>query len=155
MCKLFTRVEVAFYPEYLNNWLRIGDPVYDFDLDRRRSLAIFKPGQIFGYIRWRANEYGTQEWRFVIVKAVEPLHRMSRFRGIQPGGEILLTTSGKIKVKRALSQIDLLENNGFDPSKVSPNFYRQLHNRTMINRPVSGYASQQHEAYLAARKVLA
>ena len=154
MCKTFTRVEVAFYPEYLNNWLRFGDPVYDFDLDRRRSLAIFKSSQIFGYVRWRANEYGTQKWRFVIVKAVEPLHRMSCFTGIQPGGQILLTTSGNVKVKRVLSQIDLLEHNGFSPSKVSPNFYRQLHNRTMINRPVRGYSLQQHEAYLAARKVL-
>ena len=155
MCKFFTRVEVAFYPEYLNNWLRFGDPVYDFDLDRRRSLAIFIPEQVFGYIRWRANEYGTQEWRVVIVRAVQPLHRMSCFRGIQPGGEILLTTSGNVKVKRVLSQIDLLENDGFDPSKVSPDFYRQLHNRTMVNRPVRGYSSVQHEAYWAARKVLA
>ena len=155
MCRVFTRVEVAFYPEYLNNWLRFGDPIYNFDLDRRRSLAIFKPGQIFGYIRWRANEYGTQEWHFVIVKAVEPLHRMSCFAGIQPGGQILLTTSGNVKVKRVLAQIDLLENDGFDPSKVSPNFYRQIHNRTMIGLSVRGYSSQQHEAYLAAREVLA
>lgn len=155
MCKLFTRVEVTFYREYLNNWLRFGDPVYDFDLGRRRSLAIFKPCQIFGYIRWRANEYGTQEWCFVIVKAMEPLQWIRRITGIQPGGQILLTTSGNVKVKRVLAQIDLLENNGFSPSKVSPNFYRQLHNRTMIGRPVRGYSSQQHEAYLAARKVLA
>lgn len=155
MCRFFTRVEVAFYPEYLNNWLRFGDPVHGFDLDRRRSLAIFKPGQIFGYIRWSANEYGTQEWLLIIVKAAEPLHRISCFPGIQPGGHILLTTSGNVKVKRVLAQIDLLKNDGFDPSKVSPNFYRQLHNRTMINRPVQGYSSQQHEAYLAARKVLA
>ncbi|MEE9454643.1 MAG: DUF2840 domain-containing protein [Paracoccaceae bacterium] len=155
MCKLFTCVEVVFYPEYLNNWLRFGDPVYDFNLDRRRSLAIFKPGQLFGYIRWHANEYGTQKWRFVIVKAVEPLHLMNRFRGIQPGGEILLITSGNVKVKRVLAQIDRLENDGFDPSIVSPYFYRRLHNRMMINRPVRGYSLQQHEAYLAARKVLA
>lgn len=155
MCKLFTRVEVAFYPEHLNNWLRFGIPVYDLNLDRRRSLAIYKPGQIFGYIRWSANEYGTQEWLLVIVKAAELLHRINCFPGIQPGGQMLLATSGNVKVKHILSQIDLLENNGFDPSKVSPNFYRQLHNRTMINRPVSGYSSQQHEAYLAARNVLA
>ena len=154
MCKVFTRVEVAFYPEYSNNWLRFGEPIYDFDLDRRRSLAIFKPEQVFGYIRWRANEYGTQEWHLVIVKAVEPLQQINRFAGIQPGGEILLATSGNVRVKRVLSQIDVLENDGFDTSKVSPNFFRHLHNRTMINRPVRGYSSGQHEAYWAAKKVL-
>lgn len=154
MCNFFTRVEVAFYPEYLNHWLRFGDPIHDFDLDRRRSLAIFKPEQVFGYIRWRANEYGTQEWCFVIVKAVGPPQEINRITGIQPGGEILLAASGKVKVKRVFSQIDALESDGFDPSKVSPNFFRHLHNRTVINRPVRGYSSGQHEAYLAAKKVL-
>ncbi len=155
MCKIFTSVEIAFYPEYLNHWLRFGEPVCDFDLDRRRSLAIFKPGQIFGYIRWRANEYGTQEWRFVIVRAAEPQQPISRFTGIQPGGEIILLVSGNTKVKRVLSQIDLLEYNGLNPSEVSPAFYRHAHNRALIGLPVRGYSSAQHDAYLAARKVLA
>ncbi|MBL4707584.1 MAG: DUF2840 domain-containing protein, partial [Flavobacteriales bacterium] len=101
------------------------------------------------------NEYGTQEWRFAIVKAAEPKQQINRFTGIQPGGEILLATSGSTKVKRVLVQIDLLETDGFDPSIVSPAYYRHLHNRTTIGRPVRQYSSVQHEAYLAARKVLA
>ena len=69
MTEHFTRVEIAFYPEHLNHWLRFGAPETQQDLDRRRSIALFRPGQVFGYVRWRANEYGTQEWRFTIVRA--------------------------------------------------------------------------------------
>ncbi len=46
MSELFARVEIAFYPEHLNHWLRFGAPDEQHDLDRRRSLAFFKPGQV-------------------------------------------------------------------------------------------------------------
>ncbi|GER05593.1 hypothetical protein JCM17846_32750 [Iodidimonas nitroreducens] len=109
MSEHFTRVEIVFYPEHLNHWLRFGAPDVQQDLDRRRSLALFKPGQVFGYIRWRANEYGTQEWRFTIVRAAEPSLLLSRIPGVCPGGEVLLLVTGNTKVKRALLQIDVLE----------------------------------------------
>lgn len=54
MSEPFTRVEIAFYPEHLNHWLRFGEPDEQQDLDRRRSLALFKPARVFGYVRWRA-----------------------------------------------------------------------------------------------------
>ena len=109
MSELFTRVEIAFYPEYLNHWLRFGEPDEQQDLDRRRSLALFKPGRVFGYVRWRANEYGTQDWRFTIVRTAAPSLLLSRIEGVTPGGEVLLLASGNAKVKRALLQIDALE----------------------------------------------
>ena len=70
MNREFTLVEIVFYPEYLNNWLRFGTPDLEYDLDRRRALACFKPGRIFGYVRWVANEYGTQKWHLYVVRTV-------------------------------------------------------------------------------------
>ena len=61
MCEVFTGVEIAFYPEFINFWLRFGAPDAQNVLDQRRSLALFGPGQIFGYVRWQANAYGTQD----------------------------------------------------------------------------------------------
>lgn len=115
MSEQLTRVEIAFYPEHLNHWLRFGEPDEQHDLDRRRALALFKPGRVFGYVRWRANEYGTQDWRFTIVKTVAPSLLLSRIEGIDPGGEVLLLVTGNTKVKRALLQIDALEAGGFEP----------------------------------------
>ena len=53
-----TLVEIVFLPDWLNHWLRFGEPDRAHDLDRRRSIALFGPGRLFGYVRWRANDYG-------------------------------------------------------------------------------------------------
>ena len=153
MSEPFTRVEIAFYPEYLNNWLRFGVPDESQDLDRRRSLVFFKPGRVFGYVRWRANEYGTQDWRFTIVKTAEPSLLLSRIEGVDPGGEVLLLATGNAKVKRALLAVDTLETDGFEPADVSPAYYRHVHNRIASRQPVRAYSMAQHEAYLAAQRV--
>lgn len=39
MSEPFTRVEIAFYPDYLNWWLRFGTSDEQHDLDRRRSFG--------------------------------------------------------------------------------------------------------------------
>lgn len=103
MTEPYTRVEIAFYPEYLNWWLRFGVLQALHDLGRRRSLALFKPGEVFGYVRWQANDYCTRDWRFIIVRSAGPPLLLSRIRGVDPGGEVLLIATGKTKVKRALT----------------------------------------------------
>lgn len=155
MSEHFTRVEIAFYPEHLNCWLRFGAPDRSEDWDRRRSLAFFKPGRVFGYVRWRANEYGTQEWRFTIVRTAEPSLLLSRIPGIRPGGDVLLLAAGNAKVKRALLQIDVLEADSFDPAEVSPAYYRHVHNRIAAGQPIRAYSQAQHEAYSASKRVSA
>ena len=153
MSEHLTRVEIAFYPEHLNHWLRFGAPDEQHDLDRRRSLALFRPGRVFGYVRWQANEYGTQDWRFTIVKTAEPSLFLSRIEGVHPGGEVLLLATGNTKVKRALLQIDSLEATGFEPADVSPDYYRHVHNRIAAGQPIRPYTEPQHAAYRAARRV--
>ena len=153
MSESYTWVEIAFYPEHLNHWLRFGVPQEHHDLDRRRSLALFKSGQVFGYVRWQANEYGTQAWRFTIVRSAEPSSMLSRIQGINPGGEVLLLATGNAKVKRALLQIDVLETAGFEPSDVSPAYYRHVHNRVATARSIRDYCHAQHAAHLTARKL--
>lgn len=154
MSEAFTRVEIVFYPEHLNHWLRFGEPDARQDLDRRRSIALFKPGRVFGYVRWRANEYGTQDWCFTIVQTAAPSLLLSRIKGVTPGGEVLLLVVGNTKVKRALLQIDALEAAGFEPAEVSPAYYRHIHNRIVLRQPIRAYSRAQHEAYLAASQVV-
>ena len=155
MSEHLTRVELAFYPEHLNHWLRFGAPDRTEVLDRRRSLAFFKPGEVFGYVRWRANEYGTQDWRFAVIRASAPSLLVSRFPGVAPGGETLLSAVGNTKVKRALLQIDALEAGGFEPAEVSPAYYRHVHNRIAAGEAIRAYSQNQHEAYQASQKVSA
>ena len=154
MCEHLTCVQIAFYPEFVNHWLRFGEPDHWLDLDRRRAMAFFGPSRMFGYVRWQANEFGTEEWRFTVGQAVAPSASLWRIEGVGPGGGVLLLASGKAKVKRALSQIDALEARGFEPTEVSPSYYRHVHNRIAAAQPIRHYSEAQHAAHLAARKVL-
>ena len=151
MADPFTLVEIAFYPEYMNHWLRFGMPDANHDLDRRRALALFAPGRLFGYVRWYANEYGTQDWRFLIVETVAQGESLCRISGVRPGGELLLSTTGNTRVKRALLAIDDLEAGGFEPERVSPAYYRHIHNRIATRNPIRPYEELQHAACMASR----
>ncbi|MCG8357101.1 MAG: DUF2840 domain-containing protein [Kiloniellales bacterium] len=153
MCEHLTCVQIAFYPEFANYWLRFGEPDQWLDLDRRRAMAFFAPGRVFGYVRWRANEFGTQDWRFTIIQAMAPAVLLSRIEGVDPGGQVLVLTTGKAKVKRLLAQIDVLEAAGFEPPEVSPDYYHHVHNRIATSRPVAPYSEGQHAAFLAAKAV--
>ena len=154
MSEPFTQVQIAFYPDYLNHWLRFGVPDEGHDLDRRRLLAFFRPGRLFGYVRWWANEYGTQDWRFAVIRTeAKPSRFLSRIEGVTPGGEVLLLATGNTRVKRALLQIDRLEADGFEPVEVSPDYYRHVHNRIVAGRPIRPYSYEQHAAHLAGQRV--
>ena len=151
MCDLYTRVEIAFYPEYLNHWLRFGTPDVDHRLDRRRALAFFGPGRLFGYVRWSANAYGTQDWRLWVVRSARAGEEIRRIDGVAPGGILLLGLAGKAQVKRALEQIDALEAAGFEPGEVSPAYFRHVQNRLIVGQPVRAYTMAQHVAHQAAQ----
>jgi len=153
MSEHLTRVEIAFCPKHLNHWLRFGEPAERRYLDRSRPLVLFEPCGVFGYIRWHGNEYGTQDWRFAVVRTGDPSRFLSPLEGVFPGGEVLLVARGNARVKRTLSLIDAIEARGFEPSIVSPAYYRHVHNRIAIGRPVRAYSQAQHEAHLAARRV--
>lgn len=154
MCEHLTCVQIAFYPEFVNHWLRFGEPDHWLELDRRRAMAFFGPSRVFGYVRWQANEFGTEEWRFTVGQAVAPSTSLRRIEGVGPGGVVLLLATGKAKVKRALLQIDALEAQRFEPTEVSPSYYRHIHNRIAVGQPIRHYSEAQHAAHLAARRVL-
>jgi hypothetical protein len=147
-----TRVEILFLPEFVNHWLRFGEADEWRDIDRRRAYAYFGPGRVFGYVRWEANEYGTKDWRFIVIQTVEPCRTISRVQGVNPGGKVLLHVKGNAQVKRALRQIDEIETAGIDPADVSPVYYRHVHNRILSRNDIRPYTPDQHEAHLAALK---
>lgn len=141
-----TLVEIAFYPEVTNDWLRFGNPASERIIDRRRSLAAFAPGSVFAYVRWRANDYGTADWRLFVLRAGDTGDALERVPGVRPGAEILCRLSGKAKVKRALDTIDDLEARGFDPAAISPAWWRVMGNRIAVGLPVRPYGESQHGA---------
>ena len=49
--------------------LVVGAPVKRFPFAPGSELVCFVPGQVFGFLRWRGDGYGTQTWRIVVCEA--------------------------------------------------------------------------------------
>jgi len=103
-----TAVLCHYGKDKFNHRLRFGVPQALVKLDRYRRLAVFEPGKTFGYIRWRADEYGTQDWRFYILKSQSD-GLLPPIPGVRPGAQILFSTYGKPRVQRSLAHIDHIE----------------------------------------------
>jgi hypothetical protein len=148
MSKLLTRVELHFGGDAFNTYIRFGAPRLRDELDRRRALEYFASGQIFGYVRWQANEYGTRDWRLWVLRAGHALDSLHRIPGITPGAEVLLEVAGETRVRKAFEAIDAIEAQGIDPAEVSPAYYSHLHQRILSRLPIRPYSAEQHRAHL-------
>lgn len=148
-----TEVELTFYPEIVNDWLRFGAPDWERIVNRRRSLAFFEPGKLFGYVRWLANDYGTAGWDLFVLRACAPGELAQPVPGVRPGADILCHLSGRAKVKRGLALIDDLEARGLDPAAVSPDWWRVAGNRLLVGLPVKPYGEAEHRAHLKRRSL--
>jgi len=123
-----TAVRLLHRPERADAWLRFGDPVRI----RRRGrdgLALFAPGQVFAYVDWRANAFGTVHWLLAILRAGDANTPLLALSGIRPGAEALLAVRRKADVARAFAAIDAVEAAGVDPVTVDPAYWLRIANR--------------------------
>lgn len=148
MGEFLTRVELHFGRDFFNYYIRFGEPRQRNDLDRRRAFEYYAPGQLFGYVRWEANEYGTRYWRIWVVRAGDPVILLHRIPGVTPGAEILLQLSGGTRVKRAFEAIDAIEALGIDPADVPASYYVQIHHRIVTRLPIPPYSTARHRVCL-------
>ncbi len=131
-----TQIQCHYVKDKINNRIRFGMPKQVVKLDKHRQLAIFLPGQIFGYIRWRANEYGTQDWRIFIVKS-QSCGQLTIVPGIMPAVQLLTYAAGFLRVKRALKAIDMLEKQckcGLED--IPESYWRQFENTLLLKSPL-------------------
>lgn len=125
-----TAVILSFRKNRVNNRLLFGTP---YDTIRRgwhRHFALFLPGSVFGYERWRANHYGTQDWRLIVAKAVQP-GALTHCPGIRPGANIWLDARGATRVRRAFTCLDTLKNQHASLEIVPEHLWRDIHNRLL------------------------
>lgn len=148
-----TEVELIWVEGEIQHWIRFGDDRDLRILDRRRRVVGFLPGAVFGFVRWRANTYGTVVSKFDILRAVEPGRTVSTVPGITPGGELLLHLSGWHRVEMALQAIDAVEALGIDPEEVAPDHWRHVHNRLSAGFAPRSYTRERHRAWLLRRGI--
>ena len=148
----YADVELTWIEKRIENWIRFGCEAHDEILDRRRRVLSFRPGSIFAFVRWAANDFGTIISRIDIVRAVSRGEAYQTLPFVRPGGDILLKVESWPKVERVLQAIDGIERLGIDPEAVSPDHWRHVHNRIAAGHEPRAYTLEHHRAFLLRRR---
>ena len=147
-----TVIQCHFVRGLLNHRLRFGQPDKIIALDKYRKLACFRSGSTLGYIRWRANEYGTQDWRFFVLKT-QSTCVLTRVPGVTPGVRVLAAFNGTQAVKRALVALDDVEKTSSAPVETLPEgYWISFQNDISARQTVRGLLP--HSSYLEARNAV-
>lgn len=149
-----THVELYWVEGQREHWLRFGAPVSDRVLDRRRRKLSFRAGQVFAFVRWASNDYGTVRSQLDIVRCVAVGEPLTTLAHVDPGGDILLSVSGWPKVERVFKIFDAIEASGIDPCAVAPDHWRHVHNRLSAAQTPRTYSPARHRAWLQRKALL-
>lgn len=147
-----TEVELTWIEKRVENWIRFGREVDEQILDRRRRVLRFAPDSVFGFVRWAANDHGTISSHLDVLRATRAAELQQTVPFVRPGGDILLKVEGWPKVERVLQMIDAIEAIGIDPSDVSPDHWRHIHNRMTAGERARPYTAERHKAFLLRRR---
>ena len=148
-----THVELTWVEKRIENWIRFGREAREQVLDRRRRVLSYRPGAVFGFVRWAANDFGTIISRIDIVRAVQPGEPYQTLPFVRPGGDILLKIEGWPKVEQVLRHIDAVDAAGIDLCEVCPDHWRHVHHRLSAGQEPRVYTSERHQAWLKRRRV--
>lgn len=148
-----THVELTWIDKRMENWIRFGYAVQEQTIDRQRRILSFRPGSIFAFLRWAANDYGTILSRIDVVRAVERGEAIQTLPFVRPGGDILLRIDSWPKVEQVLRHIDAIEALDIDPADVAPDHWRHVHNRMSAGLSPRPYTMGRHQAWLKRREI--
>lgn len=148
-----TTVELLWLEKRIENRIRFGKPASEKIVDHHRRILSFLPGNIFAFVRWTSNDFGTILSRIDILRAVAPGQRYSTVPWVSPGGESLLRLAGWPKVERVLQLISSVESLGIDPADAAPEYWHHAHNRLSVNEKPRAYTRARHQAWLHRRRL--
>ena len=147
-----THVELTWIEKRTEHWIRFGRVADDRIVDRRRRIVSFRPGEVFAFVRWASNLFGTILSRIDIVQTVTVGEAYSTLPFVRPGGDILLKVESWPKVERVLQAIDAIQRLGIEPELVSPDHWRHIHNRITAGHAPRRYTLDQHRAFLLRKR---
>lgn len=147
-----TWVELVWFEQRIEHWIRFGRIVQEEILDRRRRRVAFAQG-VFAFVRWAGNDRGTIVSRIDVIRVVDAGEACSTVPGVTPGGDVLLRLSGWPRVQEALRAIDAVESLGVDAADAAPDHWRQVHNRLTARAAPEPYTRARHRAWRLRRSL--
>lgn len=148
-----TEVELIWIEKRLEHWIRFGRIASDRIVSRTTRIVSFRPGAVFAFVRWSANDYGTISSRIDIVRAVAPGESYTTVPFIRPGGETLLSVESWPKVAQVLAALDMVEAAGIDPCDAAPDHWRHINNRLLAGQQPRAYSAERHRAWLKRHEI--
>ena len=147
-----TRLSLSQAGDLGNDRLLFGRPKLSVGVSEYLEELRFNPSQVFGFVRWRGDQYGTQTWRVVVAQAGRPGERLTRIPGVNPGADLLLHAFGKTRAKRALRVIDMLSE-AHVLHEIAPAYWRHVHLQISKNKEPEPSDAKMFEALARARSV--
>ncbi|WP_118134781.1 DUF2840 domain-containing protein [Oceanicella sp. SM1341] len=148
-----TRVELIWLEKRTEFWIRFGNGAGEQVLDRSRRIVFFRPGSVFAFVRWVANDYGTVVSRIDIVRTMAPGRSYQTLPFVRPGGEILLKIEGWPQVEKVLRHIDAIEGLGIDAADVDPDHWCHVAHWMKAGEAPRPYTAERHAAWLRRREI--
>lgn len=148
-----TEVELTWIEKRFEHWIRFGRIAQERIVTRRTRVVSFRPGAIFAFVRWMANDYGTISSRIDVARAIEPGEPYTTLPFVRPGADILLHIESWPKVAQVLAAIDAVEAAGVDPCDAAPDHWRHVHNRIAAGQSPRPYTIERHRAWLKRREI--
>jgi len=148
-----TRVELTWVEKKVEYWIRFGHEAGTQILDRNRRIVSFRPGAVFAFVRWAANDYGTVISRIDILRAVAPGCAYQTLPFVRPGGEILLKAESWPKVEDVLRHVDAIEALGVDPAEADHDHWRHVAHWMNAGETPHPYTTERHQAWLLRREI--
>ena len=150
---MLTYVDLIWIEKRVQRWIRFGRVASEQVVNPRRSTVAFAPDNVFAFVRWASNDFGTVVSRIDILRAVHPGEPCSTVGFVRPGGVSLLRVYGWPKVERVLQAIDAVEALGIDPADAAPDHWRHIHNRLRAGAAPHTYTLERHAAWLKRQRI--
>jgi len=151
-----TRIFILFDRDHerdrANLYTRFGHPLKRLDRGRRIAFEYYAPGEVFSYVRWQSNDYGTERWEVFICQAPRPGEKHRPVPWAKPGVIVLLHAAGVAQVRRFWAMLDQIAKQEIDAADVSPEFYRLAHVAISSGLNPPAYTKAKHAAHLLRRK---
>lgn len=148
-----TEVELTWIEKRMEHWIRFGRVAEERIVTRRTRILSFRPGAIFAFVRWVANDFGTVSSRIDVLRAVAPGESYTTLPFVRPGGEVFLHIESWPKVQQVLAAIDAVEAAGVDPCDAAPDHWRHVHNRIAAGQQPRSYTMERHRAWLRRTEI--
>ena len=150
---MLTHVELVWIEKRIEHWIRFGRVAHERIIDRRRRAVSFRSNEVFAFVRWSSNCFGTIRSRIDIIRAVSFGEDHSTLPSVSPGGDLLLSIHGWPKVERVLRAIDAVEAIGVDACDAAPDHWCHVHNRLTAGLDPRDYSIDHHRAWLQRREL--